>query len=134
MSAIAGSTRELTLGTDGLAPVWPANLQEHTLAVIRSVITREGRGTLSPRSAQMILKRLMPPLEPARIVPPVNFDDIPTPTCPKQYRAAMRRIYRAAVDGKCALDDARKAMILTKKLWRAELETAALEAGGSRKP
>ena len=127
MSAIAGSTRELTQGTDGLAPVWPADLQQHTLAVVRSVITREGRGTLSPRSAQMILKRLMPPLEPARIVPPINLDDIPTPTSPDNYRTAMRRIYRAAVDGQCGLDEARKAMILTKTLWRAELETSALD-------
>jgi hypothetical protein len=124
MSAIAGSTRELTQGTDGLAPVWPADLQQHSLAVIRSVITREGRGTLSPRSAQMILKRLMPPLEPARIVPPINLDDIPTPTNPQAYRAA--------IDGKCSLDDARKSMILAKTLWRAEIETAALEAGRSR--
>jgi hypothetical protein len=124
MSAIAGSTRELTQGTDGLAPVWPADLQQHTLAVIRSVITREGRGTLSPRSAQMILKRLMPPLEPARIVPPINLDSIPTPISPATYRAAMRGIFRAAVDGQCALDDARKAMILVKTAWRAEIETA----------
>jgi hypothetical protein len=126
VSAIAGSTRELTQGTDGLAPVWPADLQQHTLAVVRSIITREGRGTLSPRSAQMILKRLMPPLEPARIVPPINLDDVPTPSTPAAYRTALRRIYRAALDGKCSLDDARKAMILTKTLWRAELETAGM--------
>jgi hypothetical protein len=127
VSAIAGSKRELTEGTDGLAPVWPADLQQHTLAVVRSVITREGRGTLSPRSAQMILKRLMPPLEPARIVPPINLDDIPTPTTVAHYRKAMRQIYRAAMDGKCSLDEARKAMILTKTLWRTELETAGLD-------
>jgi hypothetical protein len=124
MSAIAGSKRELTEGTDGLAPVWPGDLQQHTLAVVRSIITREGRGTLSPRSAQMILKRLMPPLEPARIVPPINLDDIPTTVA--HYRKAMRQIFRAAMDGKCSLDEARKAMILTKTLWRAELETAGL--------
>jgi hypothetical protein len=30
----------------------------------------------------------------------------------------MRCIYRAAMDGESALDDARKAMIVTKTLWR----------------
>ena len=89
-------------------------------------------GKISARSAQLAMERIVPKLEPARIVPPIDLDDIPTPTCPEHYRAAMRGIYRAAVDGKCALDDARKAMILTKTLWRAELETAALEAGSSR--
>jgi hypothetical protein len=39
----------------------------------------------------------------------------------------MRRIFRAAMDGECALDEARKAMILTKTLWRAELETAGMD-------
>jgi hypothetical protein len=76
----------------------------------------------------MILKRLLPPLEPARIVPPINLDSIPTPTNPATYRMAMWGIFRAAMDGKCSLDDARKAMILTKTLYRAESEVAAAEA------
>jgi hypothetical protein len=75
----------------------------------------------------MAMARIVWRLEPASIVPPVDLDDIPTPTCPAQYRAAMRVIYRAAVDGKCGLGDAWKAMTLTRTLWRA-----ALEAGRSR--
>lgn len=35
----------------------------------------------------------------------------------------MRRIYLAAMDGECALEEARKANIPTSMLWRAELET-----------
>jgi hypothetical protein len=95
------------------------------VALLRSIMSREARGSLSPRSAQLLMQRLLPPLEPARIVQPVNLDDIPTPMTAAQYRKAMRQIYRAAMDGKCSLDDARKAMVLTKTLFRAELETAA---------
>ena len=128
MAYVPENPRELTTATEAVAAIVPTALQEETMALLRSVISREARGSLSPRSAQLLMQRLLPPLEPARIVQPVNLDDIPTPSNPKEYRSAMRRIYRAAMDGKCSLDDARKAMILTKTLYRAECEVAAGEA------
>ena len=39
----------------------------------------------------------------------------------------MRRIYLAAMDGKCDLEEAGKATIPTSMLWRAELETAVFD-------
>jgi len=91
-----------------------ANLEDGSARAIRSLLHREMTGKISARSAQMAMERIVPKLEPASIVPPINLDDIPTPTNPAAYRNALRRIYRAAVGGKCTLDDARKAMILTK--------------------
>ena len=128
MAYIPERPRELTTATDAVAAIVPTALQEETMALLRSVISREARGSLSPRSAQLLMQRLLPPLEPARIVQPVNLGDIPTPSNPNEYRSAMRKIYRAGVDGKCSLDDARKAMVLTKTLYRAECEVAAEEA------
>jgi hypothetical protein len=71
--------RELTTATESLAAIVPTALQEQTVALLRSIMSREARGSLSPRSAQLLMQRLLPPLEPARIVQPVNLDDIPTP-------------------------------------------------------
>lgn len=127
MSYIADNPHELSTSTTALAPFWPTDIQHQSLALMRSIVNREAKGSLSPKSAQLLLQRLLPPLEPARVVQPINLDNIPTPTSPDNYRKAMRHIYRAAVDGQCGLDEARKAMILTKTLWRAELETAALD-------
>jgi hypothetical protein len=128
LAYVSEKPRELTTATEAVAAIVPTALQEETMALLRSIISREARGSLSPRSAQLLMQRLLPPLEPARIVQPVNLDDIPTPSSPKQYRAALRKIFRAAVDGQCSLDDARKAMILTKTVYRAECEVAASEA------
>ena len=131
--ARSGGPQDLGDGVEAMIPLLPrANLEDGSARAIRSLLHREMTGKITPRSAQMAMERIVPKLEPARIVSPIDLDDIPTPTCPEQYRTAMRGIYRAAVDGKCGLDDARKAMILTKTLWRAELETAAMEAGRSR--
>ena len=123
---VADNPHELSTSTEALAPYWPTDIQHQAMSLMRSIVNREAKGTLSPKSAQLLLQRLLPPLEPARVVMPINLDDIPTPTSATAYRKAMRRIYRAAVDGKCGLDEARKAMILTKTLWRAELETAGM--------
>lgn len=128
MTYVPENPRELTTATEAVAAIVPTALQGETMALLRSIMSREGRGSLSPRSAQLLMQRLLPPLEPARIVPPINLDNIPTPTNPAMYRAAIRGIFRAAMDGKCSLDDARKAMILTKTLYRAECEVAAAEA------
>ena len=128
MAYVPENPRELTTATEAVAAIMPTALQEDTMALLRSIMSREARGSLSPRSAQLLMQRLLPPLESARIVQPINLDDIPTPSNPKEYRSAMRRIFRAAVDGQCSLDDARKAMILTKTLYRAECEVAAVEA------
>ena len=127
MSYIADNPHELSTSTEALAPFWPTDIQHQSLALMRSIVNREAKGTLSAKSAQLLLQRLLPPLEPAKVVQPINLNDIPTPTSAANYRKAMRAIYRAAVDGKCGLDEARKAMILTKTLWRAELETAGLD-------
>ena len=126
--ARSGGPQNLGDGIETLIPILPrANLEDGTVRAIRSLLHREMTGKISARSAQMAMERIVPKLEPARIVPPINLDNIPTPTSPDNYRTAMRRIYRAAVDGQCGLDQARKAMILTKTLWRAELEAAALD-------
>ena len=126
--ARSGGPQNLSGGIEAMIPTLPrATLEDGTVRAIRSLLHREMTGKITARSAQMAMERLVPKLEPARIVPPINLDNIPTPTTPDAYRAAMRRIYRAAVDGRCGLDEARKAMILTKTLWRAELEASALD-------
>jgi hypothetical protein len=109
-------------------PTVPWEQSERALTMMQSLLHREMTGKITPRSAQMVMARLLPPINPVNVVPPINLTDIPTPTTPTAYRSALRQIYRAAVDGQCSLDDARKAMILTKTLWRAELETALLES------
>jgi hypothetical protein len=120
-------TDTMGIAMDEMAPHIPWDVANRAMTMMRSLLQREASKSITPRSAQMAMARLIPPLEPARIIPPVNLDNIPTPTSAANYRKAMRAIYRAAVDGKCGLDEARKAMILTKTLWRAELETAGLE-------
>ncbi len=72
----------------------------------------------------MAMARLFPPLNPVNVVPPINLDGIPEPSSPEAYDAAMGAIWRAAMDGKVRLDEARKAMVLTKTRFRARLETA----------
>ena len=57
-----------------------------------------------------------------------RYHDAEEPLTPDSYRRTMRTIWRAAVkEGRIGLDEARKAMILTKTLWRAELETSAFD-------
>lgn len=109
-------------------PTVPYDVSETAAHMLKSLLVREEKGRISARSAQMTMARLLPPMNPVDVVPPICLDNIPTPTSPREYRLAMRRIYRAAIDGKCNLDSARKAMILTKTLWRAELEVASIEA------
>ena len=126
--ARSGGPQNLGNGIDTLIPILPrANLEDGTVRAIRSLLHREMTGKITPRSAQMAMERLVPKLEPVKVLPTVRLEDIPTPITVQQYRQAMRRIFRAAMDGECALDEARKAMILTKTLWRAELETVGLD-------
>jgi hypothetical protein len=105
-------------------PTVPWDVAEPALKMFRSILDREQSKAISPKSAQMALARLFPPLNPVNVVPPIKLDDIPEPTTPKAYDAAMGVIWRAAVDGKIGLDEAGKAMILTKTRYRARLETA----------
>ena len=126
--ARSGGPQNLGNGIDTLIPILPrANLEDGTVRAIRSLLHREMTGKITPRSAQMAMERLGPKLEPVKVLPTVRLEDIPTPITVQQYRQAIRRIFRAAMDGECALDEARKAMILTKTLWRTELETSALD-------
>jgi hypothetical protein len=127
--ARSGGPQDLGQGVEAMIPVLPrANLEDGSARALRSLLHREMTGKISARSAQLAMERLVPKLEPARIVPPINLDTIPTPTNPALYRTAVRGIFRAAMDGKCSLDDARKAMILTKTLYGVECEVAAAEA------
>jgi hypothetical protein len=126
--ARSGGPQNLGGGIEAMIPALPrATLEDGTVRAIRSLLHREMTGKITPRSAQMAMERLVPKLEPVKVLPTVRLEDIPTPTTVQQYRQAMRRIFRAAMDGECALDEARKAMILTKTLWRAELETAGMD-------
>jgi hypothetical protein len=126
--ARSGGPQNLGGGIETMIPTLPrATLEDGTVRAIRSLLYREMTGKISARSAQMAMERLVPKLEPVKVLPTVRLEDISTPTTVQQYRQAMRRIFRAAMDGECALDEARKAMILTKTLWRAELETAGMD-------
>ena len=126
--ARSGGPQNLGGGIETMIPTLPrATLEDGTVRAIRSLLHREMTGKISPRSAQLAMERLVPKLEPVKVLPTVRLEDIPTPISVQQYRQAMRRIFRAAMDGECALDEARKAMILTRTLWRAELETAGLD-------
>jgi hypothetical protein len=127
--ARSGGPQNLGDGIETMIPILPrANLEDGSARAIRSLLHREMTGKISARSAQMAMARLVPKLEPAKVLPTVRLGGVPTPTSPHRYREAMRSIYRAAMDGECALDEARKAMILTKTLYRAECEVAAGEA------
>jgi hypothetical protein len=126
--ARSGGPQNLGDGIEAMIPILPrANIKDGSQRAIRSLLHREMTGKITPRSAQMAMERLVPKLEPVKVLPTVRLDGVPTPTDAAAYRTAMRRIYRAAVDGECALDEARKAMILTKTLWRTELETAGMD-------
>ena len=72
---------------------------------------------MRPGSAQMATERLVPKLEPAMLVSPVRLEDVPTTATQVQIRKATCRISRAAIDGHCTLDEARKAMNLKKTHW-----------------
>ena len=125
--ARSGGPQNLTDGIETMLSVLPrANLEDGTARAIRSLLHREMTGKISARSAQMAMARLVPPLESARIVQSLNLDEIERPTTPKKFLAAMRAIWTSAVkDGRCGLYEARKAMILTKTLYRAEREVGA---------
>ncbi len=116
------SSTDLLDGTEGSLALLPGALPA-AIQLVRSIIHREGVGKLSPRSAQILAARLLPPLEPARIVQTIQLE-VGEPTTPAAYDAAMGAIWRAAMDGKVSLDDARRAMVLTKTRFRARLETA----------
>jgi hypothetical protein len=122
--ARSGGPQNLGGGIETMITALPrATLEDATVRAIRSLLHRELTGKITPRSAQMVMERLVPKLEPV-VLPTVRLEDIPTPTTVQHYRQAMRRIFRAAMDGQCALEKARKAMILTKTLFRVELDTA----------
>ncbi len=106
-------------------PTVPWDVAEPALKMFRSILDREQSGAISAKSAQMALARLFPPLNPVNVVLPIKLDDIPEPLTPAGYDRAMGAIWCAAMDGKVSLDDARKAMILTKTRFRARMETAS---------
>ena len=54
-----------------------ANLEDGSARAIRSLLHREMTGKISARSAQMAMERIVPKLEPASIVPPINLDEYP---------------------------------------------------------
>ncbi len=117
------SSTDLLDGTEGSLALLPGALPA-AIQLVRSIIHREGVGKLSPRSAQILAARLLPPLEPARVVQTISLE-LDNPTTPAAYDAAMGAIWQAAVvDGKIGLDEARRAMVLTKTRFRARLETA----------
>ncbi len=118
------SSADLLDGTEGSRALLPGALPA-AIHLVRSIIHREGVGKLSPKSAQVLAARLLPPLEPARVVQTMQLD-LENPTTPAAYDRAMGAIWQAAVvDGKIGLDEARKAMILTKTRFRARMETAS---------
>jgi len=100
--ARSGGHHELGDGVETLLPILPrANLEDGTARAIRSLLHREMTAKISARSAQMAMERLVPKLEPAKVLPTVRLDRLPTPTSLHRYREAMRSIYRTAMDGEC---------------------------------
>ena len=93
----------------------------------RAIISATRRKAIPVQLARDVLARLLPPLGSAQVVPTITLHEAEEPRTVEAYRKTMRAIWRAGVkDGRIGLDEARKAMILTKTLWRAELETAGM--------
>ena len=91
--ARSGGPQNLGGGIETMIPILPrATLEDGTVRAIRSLLHREMTGKITPRSAQMAMERLVPKLEPVKVLPTVRVEDIPTPTSVQQYRQAMRRI------------------------------------------
>lgn len=100
-----------------------------TAEIARAIVSATRRKAIPPALARDVLARILPPLGTAAIVPTIRLDDADEPRDAASYRKTLRTIWRAGVkEGRIGLDEARKAMILTKTLWRAELEVATLEA------
>jgi hypothetical protein len=94
----------------------------------RAIISATRRKAIPVQLARDVLARILPPLGTASIVPTITLHEAEAPMTAAAYRRTMRTIWQAGVkEGRIGLDEARKAMILTKTLWRAELETAGLE-------
>jgi hypothetical protein len=118
-------------GEDKLNGAITAALQHsahpETAEIARAIVSATRRKAIPPALARDVLARILPPLGTASIVPTITLHDAEEPLTPAAYRKTLRTIWRAAVkEGRIGLDEARKAMILTKTLWRAELETAGL--------
>ncbi len=126
-------------GEDKLNGAITAALQHsahpETAEIARAIVSATRRKAIPPALAREVLARILPPLGTASIVPTITLHEAEEPLSPAAYKRTMRTIWRAAVrDGRIGLDEARKAMILTKTMWRAEIEMALLESGDSRKP
>jgi hypothetical protein len=120
-----------TRGEDRLNSAITAALQHsahpETAEIARAIVSATRRRAIPPALARDVLARILPPLGTASIVPTITLHDAEAPRTVEAYRKTMRLIWEAGVrDGRIGLDEARKAMVLTKTLWRAELETAGL--------
>ena len=101
---------------------------EVTAEIARSVVSAVRRKAIPASLGRDVLARVLPPLGTVTVVQKIALHDAEEPMTPDSYRRTMRTIWRAGIkEGRIGLDEARKAMILTKTLWRAELETAALD-------
>ena len=122
--ARSGGPQNLGDGIETLIPTLPrANLEDGTARAIRSLLHREMTGKISARSAQMAMERIVPKLEPAKVLPTIRLDDAPDPLTPASYDKAMGAACRAMCEGRISPAEARAAMIVIKTRWRARLET-----------
>jgi hypothetical protein len=122
--ARSGGPQNLGDGIETLIPGLPrATLEDRTIRAIRSLLYREMTGKITPRSAQMAMERIVPKLEPVKVLPTVRLDDAPDPLTPASYDAAMGATCRAMCEGRISPAEARAAMIVIKTRWRARLET-----------
>ena len=103
-------------------PMMQIRVSDQATDLMRTLLEREVAGEVSDRTVQMILARLLPPLQQTKLPEQAYLPEIPDPVTVGDYHKAMSIIWRATTLGRVSPLVGKRMQEMCRARWRAALE------------